>query len=97
MYMSRVILQVPMSKELKLAAEAVAKDYGFSSLQEIIRVLVKKLSKKELTLEVGEPEEFVQLTPRAKKRYEAMTKDFKTGRNVYEEKDVDEFLKILRS
>ncbi len=42
--MSRTILQIPMTKELRAKAEAVAQEYGFSSLQETVRVLLHKLS-----------------------------------------------------
>ncbi len=55
--MQRVIVQVPMSKELKKKAETVSSDLGFSSIQEAIRVLLTKLSKKEFSLRVEETEE----------------------------------------
>jgi len=48
--MQRVIVQVPMSRELKEKAQSASSDLGFSSLQETIRVLLTKLSKKELTI-----------------------------------------------
>lgn len=50
--MQRVILQVPMSKELKYKAEIASFDMGFSSLQEIIRVIVNKLARKELSISI---------------------------------------------
>lgn len=55
--MQRIIVQVPMTKELKEKAEDVSSDLGFSSLQEAIRVLLTKLSKKEFSLKVEEAEE----------------------------------------
>lgn len=55
--MQRVIVQVPMTKELKEKAEVVSSDLGFSSIQEAIRVLLTKLSKKEFSLKVEEAEE----------------------------------------
>lgn len=55
--MQRVILQVPMSRELKEKAEIVSSDLGFSSIQEAIRVLLTKLSKKEFRLKVEENNE----------------------------------------
>lgn len=54
--MQRVVVQIPMSQELKEKAELVSADLGFSSLQEVIRVLLTKLSKKEFNLKVEEGE-----------------------------------------
>lgn len=93
--MNTVTLQVPISKKVRDEAANVAKDYGFSSLQEIIRVLLTKLSKRELSFTVSEEEEFVELSPAAAKRYAKMKEDFRLNRNVYHAKDVDDFLKQL--
>ena len=43
-----------MTKELKDKSEAISSDLGFSSLQETIRVLLTKLSKREFSLKVAE-------------------------------------------
>lgn len=97
--MNTTTLQIPISKELKSNATAVAKEFGFSSLQEIVRVILTKLSRKELTLEITEtfPPEYVKLTPAAKKRYARMEKDIEKGRNVTKTNSVDELLQLLRS
>lgn len=96
---TRVILQVPLSKSLKEQAEATASDYGFSSLQEIIRVLLKKLAKRELTLSVTQnnEEEIVHLSPAAEKRYKKAVEDIKAGRNITKTENTDELLKLLRA
>lgn len=52
--MQRVILQVPMTRELKQKAEIASFDMGFSSLQEIIRVILNKLARKELSISIGD-------------------------------------------
>ena len=78
MCMNRVILQVPMPKVLKEKAEAIAEDQGFSSLQEVIRVILTKLARRELTVAVGYPEE--RLSPRAERRYAKIIKDIKEGK-----------------
>lgn len=95
----KVILQIPMPKTLKMSAEEVARDYGFSSLQEIIRVLLKKLSRRELSVAVqeGEAEEILDLSPRAERRYKKAIEDIKKGRNIYKPKNREEFFKMLRS
>ena len=98
MNMDRVILQVPMPKSLKQAAEAVSSDYGFSSLQEAIRILLKKLAIRELSFAVTqEKTESIKLTPAAKHRYHKMMKDFKDNKNVLYAKDFADFTKQLNS
>lgn len=74
--MQRVILQVPMSKELKQRAEIVSFDMGFSSLQEIIRVIVNKLARRELSIGIDDevPNE------RLKKIFLQADKDLKIGK-----------------
>lgn len=95
--MQRVIVQVPMNKDLKERAEVVSSDLGFSSVQEIIRVLLTKLSKKELSLRVEEAEEIKYLSPRAERKFKEAVKDIKAGRNVTKTKNVDELLELLHS
>lgn len=76
--MNRVIVQVPMSPELKRQAELASSRMGFSSLQETIRVLVTKLARRQLTVEIGYPEE--RLSPRAVRRYEKIIRDIDSGK-----------------
>lgn len=94
--MDTVTLQVPMSKSLRNQASVVAGEYGFSSLQEVIRVLLNKLAKRQLSVNI---EQFptVKLSARNEKRYLKMEADFKAGRNVYYAKDVDDLLKQLNA
>lgn len=94
--MSRVILQVPMDKELKASAEAAAKEQGFSSLQEIVRVMLKKVAKREFSVTLKD-EPVVILSKKAEKRYAKMIDDIKHNRNVYEAKDADDFMRQLES
>lgn len=93
---NRVILQVPLPKALKEQAEAVSADYGFSSLQEIIRVIITKLSRRELTVDVA-PSEYIRLSPKAKKRYAKMTDDFRTGKNIKSFDNVKDLIKDLHA
>lgn len=93
---NRVILQVPMTRSLKEQAEAVASDYGFSSLQEIIRVLLHKLAKKTLDISIRETEEIIHLSPAAEKRYKKAFDDIKHNRNITKTENIDELLLLLR-
>ena len=43
--MKRIVLQIPMSLELKRAAESKAKSLGFSSLQELVRVILTQITR----------------------------------------------------
>ncbi len=93
---NRVILQVPLPKSLKERAELVSADYGFSSLQEIIRVILTKLSRRELTVDVT-PSEYIKLSPKAKKRYAKMTEDFRKGKNIKSFDSMEDLIKDLHS
>lgn len=86
-----------MSKSLKQQAEAVSADYGFSSLQEIIRVILYKLAQKKLILSIEEAEEITYLSPATEKRYKKAIEDIKKGRNILKPKNTEEFFKLLRS
>lgn len=88
--MQRVVVQVPMDKDLKEKAEIASSDMGFSSLQEVVRVLLTKVSKRELNLRVEEVEEVTYLSPAAEKRFKKAVEDIKTGRNITKTKSVDE-------
>lgn len=89
------ILQIPMDKALKQKATLVASDYGFSSLQEIVRVIISKLAKKELVVSVTEEKEKT-LSPKAEKRYMRMLEDYKNGKNFYTVNNGKELMKLLK-
>ena len=93
----RVIVQVPMPKELKKKAEAVSSDLGFSSIQETIRVLLTKLSKREFSLKVEEAEEITHLSPAAERKFKKAVADIKAGKNIYKPKNKKDFFALLRS
>lgn len=96
--MQRVIVQVPMSEDLKEKAEVVSSDLGFSSLQETIRVLLTKLSKREFSIRVEETvEEITDISPAAERKFKKAVGDIKAGRNIYKPKNKEEFFKMLRS
>lgn len=92
--MQRTILQIPMSKQLKDDAEKAAYDQGFSSLQEVLRVFMKKFASNSIDVSFKE-EEFIKLSKKAEKRYEEAMENLKTGKNIYTAKNVDDFLDQL--
>jgi len=87
--MPKVIIQVPTNKKLRDEATKVAADYGFSSLQEVLRLFMNKLAQREVDIAIT-------LSPMAEKRYTKMDEDFKRGKNVSKSGNVDELLKNLR-
>lgn len=91
--MQRTVLQVPLPKELKISAEKAAEEAGFSSLQEVLRVFMKKFANKKIDLTFEE--EVTYLSPKAEKRYMKITEDFEKGRNVYTARNVDELMEQL--
>lgn len=93
--MSSTILQVPVDKETRDKALSTASDMGFSSLQEAVRIFLRKLADKEMAIRVEEKEKAVQLSPRAIKRYDKISEDFKKGRNIYTAKDVEDLMRQL--
>jgi antitoxin component of RelBE/YafQ-DinJ toxin-antitoxin module len=94
--MDTTTLQVPISKTLKSNATEVAKEYGFSSLQEIVRVMLSKLAKKEFVITFGEQFPTVALSAKNEARYAKMEEDFKANRNVYTADNLDDFFNKLK-
>lgn len=92
--MDGTTLQIPVSKSLKSDATLVAKEYGFSSLQEIVRVLLTKLAHRQLAIQIEEIA--YPLSRRAEKRYLKMEEDFRQGKNVYTAKNLNELMRELR-
>lgn len=78
--MNRTILQVPLNADLRKKAEHQALEQGFSSLQEAVRVFLKKLAQKNIKVQFEETEEVVHLSPKAIKRYEKMTDEIESGK-----------------
>ena len=84
-----------MPKSLKKSAQEVANDYGFSSLQDLLRVILTKLSKRELVVSIEEAP--ITLSKKNDQRYLKMSKDFVKGRNVKDFTSVRKLMKELRS
>ena len=93
--MQKTILQIPMNQQLKLEAEKVAVEQGFSSLQEVLRIFMKKFASKKIDISFEE-ENVVYLSPKAERRYTKIMRDIESGKEkVYTAKNVDELMKQL--
>lgn len=92
--MNTTILQIPMAKSLKRSAQEAANEYGFSSLQDLMRVILTKLSRRELVVSIETP---VYLSKKNERRYVKMNQDFVKGTNVKDFSSVKELMKDLRA
>lgn len=92
--MQKITLQIPMDSKLKIDAEKAALEQGFSSLQELVRVILFKVAQKKIEVNF---EETIILSKKADKRYARAMKDFKEGKNVYTAKNADDFLRQLNA
>lgn len=86
-------LQVPITQELKTTAIRTAKREGFSSLQEVVRVMLTKYSKGELQLNFVD--KTIALSPTAEKRYQKMDHDLENGLNSHSAGSVEDLKRQL--
>lgn len=86
-------MQVPVSVELRREAERAAMRQGFSSLQDLVRLFLKKLADGLLRVNL---EEGVQLSPHAIKRYDKMSEEIHSGKiKTLSFSDVDSLMEYL--
>lgn len=93
--MSRTVVQIPLTTDLRDQAYAMAISQGFSSLQEAMRVILHKFVKGSLSVGVYTEPASVQLSAGAIKRYDQMTKDFQSGKNISTSKNIEELMEEL--
>ena len=96
--MQRVTVQVPTTKKLRDSAAKVAEEYGFSSLQEMLRVFLNKIAKREVKVSIEENVEY--LTPQEDAILEARYKEFlaeKKKGKTFTATSVEEMMKQLTS
>ncbi len=93
--MRRTTLQIPLDSNLRKEAEVAAMEQGFSSLQEAVRVFLKKMAARTVGFKV---EEGAQLSDKAIRRYDKMTEDIDSGRTkTIKFKTIDEMTTYLNS
>lgn len=78
--MDRTVLQIPVPKDLRTRAEAVALDYGFSSLQEVIRVFMNRLANRSMEVSF---QPMVNLSSASITRLEKIDGDIENNKNLY--------------
>lgn len=93
--MNKTVLQIPINITLRHEAEKEALAQGFSSLQEAVRLFLKKLAEKKLSVTFEEP---IQLSEKAAKRYDKIARDIENGKvKLYTTKNVDDLMDQLNS
>lgn len=90
--MNKVIVQVPVSQQIRDSAERVAEDYGFSSLQEVMRIFMKKFADRSVGITI---EEIMPLSIASEKRYLKIDEDIKQKKNSYRAKTVNQLMQHL--
>ncbi|MBI3379253.1 hypothetical protein HY029_00700 [Candidatus Gottesmanbacteria bacterium] len=93
--MNTTIIQVPVTKVLRDQAVRVAQESGFSSLQDVIRIFLTKLARKQIAVNLEDTS--MPLSWKNEKRYIRMDKDFDKGKNVKSFSSVEELMKNLRA
>lgn len=93
--MNTTNLQIPIRRDLKIAATEAALEQGFSSLQEAVRVFINKMAQK--TIDVVFTPRTIKLSSKAIKRYNRISEDIEKGIGIYEAKDVDDLMRQLNS
>ncbi|MDO8573706.1 MAG: hypothetical protein Q7R77_03060 [Candidatus Daviesbacteria bacterium] len=95
--MQKITLQIPMDSRLKIEAEKAALDQGFSSLQEVLRIFMKRFASKKIDISFEE-ENVIHLSPKADRRYAKIMRDIESGKEkVYMAKNVDDLMKQLNA
>ncbi|MBI2028881.1 hypothetical protein HYT02_00495 [Candidatus Gottesmanbacteria bacterium] len=73
----KTILQIPLNTDLRDGAAKEADRQGFSSLQEAVRIFLKKMADQQISVNF---EEKTSLSPQAVKRYDRMVDEVKSGK-----------------
>jgi len=91
---TNTILQVPIDKSFRDEVSAIAKNMGFSSLQDLVRFTLFQI--KNQTIVPSLINTSTRLSPKALERYEKMTDDIISGKDVTKSFDnVDEMFEYL--
>ena len=94
----RAIIQVPVNPALKKRVEKKAESDGFSSVQQLIRLVLAKYDRGSLEVNIQEQLPPVQLSKKAIRRYNKIDRDIASGKIKLKSFDsVDELMKDLAS
>jgi len=92
--MNNTVLQVPLSTDLREKSEKAAVDMGFSSLQEAVRLFLKKLSLNQMVVTFAIPE--IKLSAKNERRYAKTEANFEKNKSKYRSfTKIDDMMKYL--
>lgn len=92
--MDTTILQIPIQKSFRDQVSEVVSNMGFSSLQDYLRLILKKTLTKEIDITIG-PKPIVLSTKNAK-RYDKIVDNYLSGKSKAKSFDnVDEMMDYL--
>lgn len=93
-------IQVPLKASIKRKAEEVAEDYGYSSLQEVIRLFLTSFAKGDIQLLMYNPHATEYISPEfeafLEKREKEVRKAIKEGK-AYTVHSAEELTKLVES
>ncbi len=88
------ILQIPITKSFRDQVSNVVIEMGFSSLQDYLRLIMKKTLSKEIDITIGPKP--IMLSAKNAKRYEKIVDDYLSGKSKTKSFDnVDEMMDDL--
>lgn len=76
--MATATLQIPIDKRVRDNATKIARQRGFSSIQEVVRVFLSQFADRCIDISFTSP--VVQLSPKNAKRYDRMVEDVLSGK-----------------
>jgi antitoxin component of RelBE/YafQ-DinJ toxin-antitoxin module len=90
-------IQVRLPATLKLKSEQRAKDLGFSSVQEAIRVFLSSFAAGKVRpgIVAEDAQEYVSLSAKGKKRWGTIEQDIAQGKNIHPLNSPQDTLKWL--
>lgn len=91
---NNTVLQIPLSQDLKSEATLVSKEYGFSSLQELVRVFLVKIARREAVVKIETLP--IKISSSSAKRYAKIEGDFRKKRNIFQAENIDDLVGQLK-
>lgn len=91
----KTVLQVPMNMSLRRGAESTAVKTGFSSLQEVVRLLLHAFQSGAIQLGYVQQEP-VHLSKKAVTRYNNVIRQMKRGNNTHSAENIEAHFRHLK-
>jgi len=93
--MSRTVVQIPVTTDLRDQAYKMAISQGFSSLQEAMRLVMHRIAKGSLRFDVYSEPDPIRLSKKAVARYNKMDEALRVGKDVKIAENINDLLDKL--